>query len=198
MGVATWLKRKVTGRHQSLSKARAERITRLPKDQARRELGTLLFEIGVKHAAEFVQDDLRRTEACFRGVPPTEVFHEILAVTFWIMDNEMAGGQKTLVKELHEHYFRSYGLPGIPTEERARALEEKYRIYAGEWDDVSGHQDEFGLCVSQNIFGAGSSDRTRERTFWIILYAHAVADDIAPLKKQYRSKFRPDAPATGA
>jgi len=197
MTMKTWLKRKLTGRHQSLSKAQAERIARLPKDQARRELGALLFEIGVRHATEFMQDELRRLESPFRGVPLTAVFHEMLAVTFWIMDNEMAGGKKTLVPELHDHYFRSYSLTGVTPEERRKAIEEKYRQYAGEWDDHTGHQDEFGLCVAQNIFGTEASDRTRERTFWIIKYAHDVASDLAPLKKQYRSKFRADAPAPG-
>jgi hypothetical protein len=55
-----------------------------------------------------------------------------------------------------------------------------------------GHQDEFGLCVAQNLFGAEPSMRARERSFWIIRYAHEVADDCVPFKKLFKSKFKPE------
>lgn len=197
MKIITWLKRKLTGRHEALSREQTERIKRLPKEQARRELGGVLFELGVRHATEFVKDDLRRSDPPFKGVPAETVFHEILALTFWIMDKEVAGGDKALAAELHDHYFRSYhSLAGSP-EERSRALGEKYKKYEREWDDVTGHQDEFGLCVAQNIFGPEVSQRTRERTFWIIRYAHDIADDCLPLKKMFRAKFKPELSASG-
>ncbi|NTW58322.1 MAG: hypothetical protein HGA43_04060 [Nitrospirae bacterium] len=195
MKIITWFKRKLTGRHEAMTRELAERIKRLPKDQARRELGSFLFELAVRHATEFVKDDLRRTDPPFKGVPPEAVFHELLAVTFWIMDNEIAGGSKALTAELHDHYVRTYrNVVGSP-EERGRALGEKYKQYECEWDDVMGHQDEFGQCVAQNLFGAEPSMRTRERSFWVIRYAHDVADDCAPLKKMFRAKFKPDTQA---
>ena len=108
MSIITWFKRKLTGRHEALNREQAERIKRLPKDQARRELGGVLFDLGVKHATEFVKDELQRSDPPFKGVPPETVFHEILALTFWIMDKEIAGGKKTLAVVLHEHYLRSF------------------------------------------------------------------------------------------
>jgi len=197
MRIITWFKRKLTGRHEAMTREQAERIKRLPKEQARRELGVFLFDSGVRHATEFVKDELRRSDSPFKGVPPEAVFHEMLALTFWIMDKDVAGGEKTLAAELHDHYIRSYRtLAGSP-EERTRALNEKYQKYEREWDDVTGHQDEFGLCVAQNIFGTEASQRTRERTFWIIRYAHDIADDCSPLKKTFRSKFKPAPSASG-
>lgn len=198
MHIVTYLKRKITGRHQSMTGAQAERIARLQKEQARRELGAFLFEVAVHHATEFVKDDLMRSEAAFRGIPAETVFHEMLAVAFWVMDNEVAGGGKTLVPELHELYFRTYrNIPGSP-DERSRTLGERYKQYANEWDDHTGHQDEFGLCVAQNLFGKEPSELTRSRCFWVIRYAHDVVNDIAPVKKTFRRKFSPDPPPAAA
>jgi hypothetical protein len=185
MDIASWLKRKLTGRHPSISREKAERLKHLPKDQARKELGSILYELSVRHAAEFVKDILRRGDSPFKGVPASVLFHELLAVTFWIMDSKIAGGKKVLAEELHDHYFRSYHSPGTAGE-RDRALLEKYKRYEFEWDEVSGHQDEFGLLVVQNIFGQETSDRTRERTFWIITYTHDLMSDITLLKKECR------------
>jgi hypothetical protein len=197
MKFTTWFMRKLTGRHEALSREQTERIKRLPKEQARRELATALFELAVRHATEFVKDDLQRSDPPFKGVPPETVFHEILALTFWIMDKEIAGGNKTLAAELHDQYFRSYrNVAGSP-EERGKALDEKYKRYEFEWDDVTGHQDEFGLCVAQNIFGNETSERSRERTFWIIRYAHDVTNDCSPLKKLFKAKFKPEPAASG-
>jgi len=197
MSIITWFKRKLTGRHAAMTREQAERIKRLPKEQARRELGTFLFEVGVGHATEFVKDELRRSDSPFKGVPAEAVFHEMLALTFWIMDRDVAGGEKTLAAELHDHYIRLYRTPADSPEERIRALSEKYKKYEREWDDVTGHQDEFGLCVAQNIFGTEASQRTRERTFWIIRYAHDITDDCSPLKKMFRSKFRLEPSSSG-
>ena len=197
MKIISWFKRKLTGRHDAMTREQAERIKRLSKDQARRELGAFLFELAVRHATEFVKDDLQRLDPPFKGVPPEAVFHEMLAVTFWIMDKEIAGGSKALAVELHDHYVRAYrNVVGSP-DERGRVLGEKYKQYEREWDDVMGHQDEFGLCVAQNLFGAEPSMRTRERSFWVIRYAHEIVDDLSPLKKTFRSKFKPE-PASDA
>lgn len=197
MNMITWLKRKLTGRHELLNGEQTERIKRLPKDQARRELGAALFELAVRHATEFVKDDLQRADAPFKGVPPEAVFHEILALTFWIMDREIAGGNKTLTAELQDHYFRSFRNVAGSSEERGRSLAEKYKRYEYEWDDVTGHQDEFGLCVAQNIFGPEPSQRTRERSFWIIRYVHDLADDVSLLKKLFKAKFKAEPAASG-
>jgi len=197
MKITTWFMRKLTGRHEALSREQTERIKRLPREQARRELGTALFELAVRHATEFVKDDLQRSDPPFKGVPPEAVFHEILALSFWIMDKEIADGNKTLTAELHDHYFRSYRNVAGSSEERRKALDEKYKRYEYEWDDVTGHQDEFGLCVAENIFGAENSERTRERTFWIIRYVHDLADDLSPLKELFKSKFKPEPSTSG-
>lgn len=197
MRIITWIKRKLTGRHDAMTSEHADRIKRLPKEQARKELGSFLFELGVQHATEFVKDELRRKDSPFKGVPAEAVFHEMLALTFWIMDKDIAGGEKTLAAELHDLYIRTYKKPEGSPEDRIRALGDKYRRYELEWDDVTGHQDEFGLCVAQNIFGDYASQRTRERTFWIIQYAHAIADDCSPLKKMFRSKFKPEQSTSG-
>jgi len=190
MDIVTMIKN-VLGIRQILPHEQALRIKRLPKDQALKELGAVLYDECVKQATTFVQGELRRGDTPFKGMSAATFFHEMLAVTFWIMDKETAGGKQLLLKEFHDIYFRSFSAPGTSSDERHNELLKKYEKYDDAWNEITGHFDEFGLQVVHNMFGKGEDMKTRERTFWIIRYADDIVKVCKPLKKMFRSKFDP-------
>ncbi len=175
----------VFGKGPVLSRQQIQRLSRLPKNQAQKEVGLTLFEICVSRAKEFVSGELKRGDSPFRGVSGAVFFHEMLAVTFWILNKE-AGGGKTLLDELHQNYFKAFSALDTPQDERNNTLVTKYEQYEDNWNEITGHLDEFGLCVVQNMFGKDESVKTRERTFWIIQYADHAANTFCSLKKSLK------------
>lgn len=181
MDIGSWIK-SIFGIRDRLRTGQLRKLKGLPRDLAQKEMGALLYEVCVERASDFVNRELRRGDSPFRGISANAFFHEMLAVTFWLLDREVAGGTKTLMHELHDRYFRSFGAPGISAEERHAAMRGKYRAYEELWDEVSGHQDEFGLHVSGNIFGRDDAVRTHEKAFWIIWYADDARKAFTRLK----------------
>ena len=190
MDIVTMIK-KVVGIRQILPHEQALRIKRLSKDQALKELGAVLYGESVRLATTFVHGELNRGDTPFKGMSAATFFHEMLAVTFWIMDQETAGGKHHLLKELHENYFRSFSTPDISSDDRNKELMKKYEKYDDAWNEITGHFDEFGLQVVHNMFGKGEDMKTRERTFWVIRYADDIVKVCKPLKKMFKSKFNP-------
>jgi len=195
MDIVTMIK-KILGIRQVLPHEHALRIKRLPKDQAAKELATVLYDECVRQTTKFVQGELGRGDTPFKGLSAATFFHEMLAVAFWIMDKEAAGGQHLLLKELHEGYFRSFNDPGTSSEVRHNELMKKYEKYDDAWNEETGHFDEFGLQVVRNMYGKDEDMKTRERTFWIIRYAHDIVKVCKPIKKTFRSKFKPEQPVS--
>jgi hypothetical protein len=182
--------KEVFGRGPIVTREQAARLARLPQDQARKEFCAILYDHCVSRAAAFVTGELKRGDSPYAGMPPSPFFHEILAVTFWLVDKEVAGGKKNLLDELHDHYFRTF-TGGESREERHTSLVKKYERYDDTWNEITGHLDEFGLCVVQNVFGSGESPRTRERTFWIIQYADNAVHSFSPLRKVWKHMAGP-------
>lgn len=197
MDIVTMIKN-VLGMRQILPHEQALRIKRLPKDQALKELGAVLYDECVKQATTFVQGELRRGDTPFKGISAAIFFHEMLAVTFWIMDQETAGGKQLLLNEFHDNYFRSFSMPGTSSDERHNELVKKYEKYDDAWNEITGHFDEFGLQVVHNMFGKGEDTKTRERTFWVIRYADDIVKACKPLKKMLGSKFNPRPSTSGS
>lgn len=170
------------GKGPVLTREQVRRLSGLPREQARGELGAVLYDHCVKRAADFVQGELKRPDSPYRGMAAGIFFHEVLAVTFWLMDREVAGGKGTLVRELHENYFRSF-TSSEEAKDRSESLRAKYQQYDDNWNEVTGHLDEFALGVVQNIFGKEQSPRTRERSFWIIQYADELVNEFCRIRK---------------
>jgi len=185
MDIVTMIKN-VLGIRQVLPHEQVLRLTRLPKDQALRELGSVLYEECVRQATAFVNGELRRGDTPFKGLSAATFFHEMLAVAFWVMDQEAAGGRQLLLKEFHDNYFRSFSAPGTSSDERHLELMKKYEKYDDAWNEVTGHFDEFGLQVVHNMYGKGEDMKTRERTFWVIRYADDIVKACKPLKKSWK------------
>jgi len=182
MSIVTMI-RKFLGKPELLSKEQIERLKRLPKDQGQKELCAILYREGERRATEFVRYELKRGDSPYQGISAALFFHEMIAVTLWIIDKEITGGKLPLMNELHEHYFRAYTSLDHTPDDRQAALLKKYKGYEDTWNEISGHLDEFGLMVVHNIFGKEVNSRTRERTFWIIHYADETAKAFAPYKK---------------
>jgi hypothetical protein len=165
-----------------IERRQLDRMRSLPQDQARAEAGRILYEHCLQRTSSFAQQELKRGDSPYGGVQPAIFFHEMLAVTFWLLDQNAGGGNGELLKELHNNYFRSYS-SADSEEERRECLARKYAGYEDTWNEITGHLDEFGLLVVQNIFGKEENSRTRERTFWIIQYADEAVKAFSPLQK---------------
>jgi hypothetical protein len=189
--------KKILGIRQVISQEQVLRIKRLPKEQAAKDLGSVLYDECVRQATKFVQGELGRGDTPFKGLSTATFFHEMLAVAFWIVDKEVAAGQHLLLRELHEGYFRSFNDPGTSADVRHNELMKKYEKYDDAWNETTGHFDEFGLQVVHNMYGKEEDMKTRERTFWIIRYAHDLVKVCKPLRKMFRSKFKPEPPVSG-
>jgi phage terminase large subunit-like protein len=184
MDIVTMIKN-LLGIRQVLPHEQVQRLKKLPKEQALKELGTVLYEECVRQASTFVNGELRRGDTPFKGMSAATFFHEILAVSFWVVDQEAAGGKKLLVKEFHDNYFRSFSMP-VTLDERHNELMKKYEKYDDAWNEVTGHFDEFGLQVVHNLYGKGEDIKTRERTFWVIRFADDIVKACKPLKKSWK------------
>lgn len=169
------------------------RLKALPKDRQQKETAEYLYELCVRHAGIFVQEETRKQESPFAGVSNAALFHEILSMTFWLMDKKLFKGRKPLLPAMHDIYFRSFHSSDT-ADARTAALDKRYRVYAHEWDVISGHQDEFGLAVAQAIFGTEENIRTRERVFWIVWYADDLTKLFGRMKKIWQAAgFNPAA-----
>lgn len=171
------------GKEPLVSHEQVKRLRGLPASEARRELHAIFYEVSVKQASDFVKQQLGRgSDSPFHGMSAEALFHEMLAVTFWILDTEVAGGKRDIMQGIHDHYFRHFSAASLP-EERHRELMDKYAGYTGTWNEVTGHQDEFGARILNNIFGKEDALLVRQRSFWIITYTHDTMKNIKPLKK---------------
>lgn len=168
------------------------RLGKMPKEEACKVFLDTLYEQAVKRAGDFVNGELKRPDSPYRGISPSVFFEEVVAVTFWLIGKEVAdGNNRDVLDELHARYFRSRPGQGASPGQGQNALMERYRQYDDTWNDVTGHFDEFGLCVVMNIFGKEESPRTRERTFWIIQYADEMARVFARCRSPWNAlQFR--------
>jgi len=185
-----WIK-KLFNKKELISPQERERLGRLPKDQAAREFGVLLYELCVKQAGTFVNWELNRKDSPFKGMSAAIMLHEMLSVTFWLMKTQIIGNDQNLMDVIHDQYFRSFSSTDASSEERQEMLAHKYKQYDGEWDTISEHQDEFGLCVVQIMFGKDPDVQMREKLFWVIHYSHEALDAFVSLKKVWKKLKQP-------
>jgi len=175
--------KQLLGKKPLVPREEVKRLCALPKDVARKEMSAIFYDVSVRQSSEFVKQELGRgTDSPFHGISAAALFHEMLAVTFWILDTGIAGGKRDLMQGLHGHYFNHFSSTN-PSEERHRELMDKYAGYEGTWNEITGHQDEFGEQVLRNIFGQDEDKLIRQRSFWIITYTHDTMKTIKPLKR---------------
>lgn len=185
--------RRLASKTEREQHAQCIHLMNLPRDQRRLRTAEYLYDLCVRRAGAFVGDEKKKRDSPFSEATNAVLFHELLAVTFWLMDKNLFNEKGTLLPAVHDQYFRSFHSPD-PVEKRSALLAERYGVYRKEWDEISGHQDEFGLAVAQTVFGKEEHIRTRERVFWIVWYADDMMKLFGRMKKIWKAAgFKPAA-----
>jgi hypothetical protein len=165
------------------------RFKELPEGQFRREFPALLHDLCVRHAADFINRELHKKDSSFRTIEKTRFFHEIMIVNLWAIRKVFPKSTERLLPEVHACYVRTFHPENDPVSGYSyEAFCGKHRSYDGEWDEESGHQDEFGLKVAEHIFGNRNSvPEPRHVSFWIVDYTHTLLKKLRALKKRCKS-----------
>lgn len=172
--------RNVFGPRKGLSGEQLALLNRLPPDERRTQLGGVLHEICVKQAARFVEEEHRRADSPFRGLPQADLFHEMLVLSCWVLAWQFRGEQPALMDHLHHHYATSFVWGrDSPPRQLLDALRGKFKAYDEAWDDYSGHQDVFARLAIGYIFGGRQTGEERQAAFWLITYADRTMKDFA-------------------
>jgi hypothetical protein len=177
MGIISLIKRLLPSRRRAL----LSRIKDLPAGRRLAELGAVFYNACLERAVQFVQDHIARLDSPFRGVPRERFFHEVMAVNFWVVERLLAGKQASLMERIYGIYESSFPVPRNGSGNVSGGLAKRHAVYSASWNDVTGHQDVFGLRVAEQIFGPGRTFPVPEASFWIISYTHEVMDDLAAL-----------------
>ena len=139
-------------------------------------MGLLLHDMCVRHASEFIDEELFKGESVFRGLRKQSFLLEMTVLNYWIAGKVVLGG-KSAVSEL------TGSCPSIPEgaiagEDGAAFLARRCGIYRELWDEDIGDYQDFGMRVSEYLFGKDADDELKERAgFWIILYTDKVMKD---------------------
>jgi hypothetical protein len=168
--------KKLMGKDSVIKKTDINRLTAMQPEQREKELQSLLYELAFKDAAAFVYENLRRSESPFSKLDRNVFFHEMIIINFWMMRKVFSKYMHDIAENMHLHYFGS--LSDIA--ERTTALKPKLKAYNLCWDEHTGHHDEFGLKVGENLFGKDVHYPEKNVSFWIITYTD---DSIKKYKK---------------
>jgi len=168
--------KKLMGKDSVIKKADINRLTAMQPEEREKELQSLFYELAFKDAAAFVYENLRRSDSPFSSLDRNLFFHEMLIMNFWMMQKVFSKYIKNLAEKMHIHYFGSLS----DIDERSAALKPKLKTYNLCWDEYTGHHDEFGLKVGENLFGKDAQYPERNVSFWIITYTD---DNIKKYKK---------------
>ncbi|MBI4699530.1 MAG: hypothetical protein HY758_11675 [Nitrospirae bacterium] len=158
-------------------------IKGLPLEKAQKQLSRYLFDICVENALSFVKEEYSKAGSPFRGSHRHKLFHEMLAINFWLVDKNFSKASKAIIGEIHNLYNMAYAGSGEYFIEPG-SLEEKYKAYHELWNDVTGHQDLFGSKATKNIFGDAGVIPVEQTCFWIISHAHDSLKTFSEIKKR--------------
>ncbi len=184
MGIVTLIK-------QLLPTKRRERLARvrsLPAGQQPVEAGSVFYTECFDLAVRFVQEQIARgDDSPFRGLQRDRFFHEILAMEFWALEKVLVGKHESLMDRVFEAYAKAFpgaarGAAGPPA-----WVADRFAAYTATWNDITGHQDEFGRKVGEYLFAAGQAYSVPETSFWIIEHAHEAQDDLREVRNLCRS-----------
>ena len=157
----------------------------LSGEHLNQKLGSLFHDMCVKRAAGFVKDELNKNDSPFKGVPKSKLFQEIMILNYWILDNAVSKNKKAAVfDEVYSKYFELFNVT-FKREEELASLLERHRAYYDSWNEITGHQDKFGLKAAEFIFDKnGDIPRIAEGSFWIISYTHSAMKAFRDMNKK--------------
>ncbi len=169
---------------KGLSKEQMATLRQLPPEERPAQLGIVLHDICVKKAAGFVEDEHQRPDSPFRDLPKTDLFHEMLVMSFWIFEWLFKGNRPELMDHLYRHYNASF-IWGWESshKELMDSMRVKFKTYDKAWDDFSGHQDVFARQAIGIIFHGGEIATARQAAFWIIIFADQTMKDFTEIRK---------------
>ncbi|MBI5664270.1 MAG: hypothetical protein HZC49_04145, partial [Nitrospirae bacterium] len=130
-----------------------------------------------------------RTESLFSKLNKHKLFHEMVAINFWLVDKKFSRSDQSLIDGIHNLYSLAYGKSAESIDGPA-ALKDRYKIYHDSWNDITGFQDQFGLRATEFIFGNTNGVPVEQTSFWIISHAHDANMSFTAIKKKYRALRR--------
>lgn len=155
-------------------KKRLRELKKMEPGHVQKQLAFILYDECLRSAAKFVHVEIKREDSPFKGLTEYSLFHEIMIINFWIVDKVFSGKKRDLLmNEIYNAYNNSY----FPSYGHAQAVDFNslsaiFKKYYSAWDELSGHQDNFGvkagerICESNNIKAP-----SYQISFWMISYA---------------------------
>jgi len=146
-----------------------------PAENTRRESAALLHEACVKYAVDFIIEELNKKDSPFKDVPRYRFFREMMILNYWLLDKKAQKNKKAyFFDEICDKYSELFGASSDRQKEIDSILE-RHKAYYDSWNDITGHQDVFGLKAAEFIFDSEKNiPRMEEVSFWIISYAHSA------------------------
>jgi len=157
-----------------------QKLASLEGQERADELHALLYEYAFQNAARFVHDELRRHESPMKDLQRHLFFNEMLVINFWMVEKVFLHYLGSLAVKMHSHYFGT--LPDI--DERTVALQNRIKTYNLCWDEFTGHHDEFGLKVGEQLFTIDAEFPVKQVSFWIISYVDDSLKSFRSIRKQ--------------
>jgi len=173
-------------------------LGRIPPGDRVAELGIVLHDLCVKTAARFVEDERRRADSPFRAIPESDLFHEMLIMSFWVFEWLCKGKQQELMDLVYRRYTTTFVWGRDSShKELTDSMREKFRTYDEAWDDYSGHQDLFARQAIVIIFGGRKIEEAAQAAFWLISHADRAMQDFAEVIKSADVLLKHSAPVSG-
>jgi hypothetical protein len=183
--ITTLVKKVFNGKDNSHT-GRLKAIQKLPQDRVEKELGRLLFDTCVEHALSFIKEEHSKADSLFRELHKHKLFHEMMAINFWLVDKKFTKTKKTLIDEVHNLYSLAYS-ESAESFNGPDSLKDRYKIYHDSWNDITGHQDQFGSRATEFIFGNANNVPVEQTSFWIISHAHESVKIFSDIKRSCRN-----------
>ncbi|TAN45739.1 MAG: hypothetical protein EPN22_01740 [Nitrospirae bacterium] len=181
MGRVKHFAKKILSREYRQLCRQVEGLKALPVEDAYEKAGDMLHQLCIRKAAEFVKDAQARDESPFKDLHEHDFFHEMLIVDLWMADKVFSGKRKAVAESLHKQYERVFYLSGH-ADKSLDEMRRKFEMYTDTWCDITGHQDEFGLAVSKNLFGSREF-KAPYTSFWIVWHADEMRKNFVEIRK---------------
>ena len=183
--------RSVFAGERGLPRSQVERLGRLPPGERLAGVGAALHDLCVTTAARFVEEEHRRADSPFGGLPKTDLFHEMLVMNFWALERLFKGRRRALMDQVYDRYSTSFvwGWESGRTD-LVDSMRAKFTAYDEAWDDYSGHQDGFARQALAIIFGGTPVAEAPRAAFWLISYADRTMKDFTEVGKSVKLLLR--------
>lgn len=183
--ISSFIKKIFQGREHVWEK-RLRDLKNVQHDQLHKDLAFILYDECLRSAAKFVHVETKTEHSPFQGLTESNFFQEVMIINFWIIDKVFSGNKRELLmNEIYNAYNNSY----FPSYGHAKAIDFNslsviFKKYYSAWDDLSGHQDQFGIKAGERIC---ESDNIKvpsaQISFWIISYADDTMKTFDKIKR---------------